>query len=274
MPILLRIHVTLFVLCLTLFANRAYAQNVPTPSVPTISVPRNEACIPGTPAWTTDGDVGGATVSLTSMLVSTKAKRTYEHVLKALTLKNFDEAEKQLKIALSISPVSAVGWCLMGTLHEEKLELDKASIDYSQALSADSQLLPAYLGLARIAFREKRWHQVLRFTDQLSKVDPVAFPAAYFYNAAANFNLRDLNGAEKNARKFESLDTEHERPQVYLLLGDILARERHFAGAAEQKKFFLTIVPDADDTDEIKEQIKILEDLSKRKEKVGVTSIN
>jgi hypothetical protein len=70
------------------------------------------------------------------------------------------------------------------------------------------------------------------------------------------------------------LDTEHERPQVYLLLGDILARERHFAGAAEQKKFFLTIVPDADDTDEIKEQIKILEDLSKRKEKVGVTSIN
>jgi hypothetical protein len=68
----------------------------------------------------------------------------------------------------------------MGTLHEEKLELDKAFMDYSQALSTDSQLLPAYLGLARIAFLEKRWQEVVQFTDQLARVDPISLPAGYF----------------------------------------------------------------------------------------------
>jgi hypothetical protein len=61
---------------------------------------------------------------------------------------------------------------------------------------------------------------------------------------------------------------------VYLLLGDILAAERDYAGAAEQKKIFLMIVPNAHSTQAIKEQIKILEDLSRVKENAGVTSIN
>jgi hypothetical protein len=217
-----------------------------------ISVASSEACIHGT-AGATGGDVPGNTVSLASTLVSPKTKRTYEHAAKALTLKNFDEAEKQLQKAVSIPTDSAVGWCLMGTLHEEKLELDKAFSDYSQALSADPRLLPAYLGLARIAFLEKRWQEVVEFTDQMAKVDPIGVPARYFYNAAANFNLRNLISAEKSAHKFESLDPEHERPQVYLLLGDILGLKRDFAGAAEQKKIFLRIVPDAYDADEIKE---------------------
>jgi hypothetical protein len=54
-------------------------------------------------------------------------------------------------------------------------------------------------------------------------VDSLGFPVAYLYNGAANFNLENLSAAEKSARKFQALDTEHERPQVYLLLGDILA---------------------------------------------------
>jgi tetratricopeptide (TPR) repeat protein len=238
-----------------------------------MSVASSEACIHGT-ARATGGDVPGNTVSLASILVSPKTKRTYEQAAKALTVKNFDEAEKQLQKAVSISPDSAVGWCLMGTLHEEKLELDKAFSDYSQALSADPRLLPAYLGLARIAFLEKRWQEVVEFTDQMAKIDPIAVPAGYFYNAAAHFNLRNLISAEKSAHKFECLDPEHERPQVYLLLGDILALKRDLAGAAEQKKTFLRIVPDAYDADEIKEQIKILEDHSSGKKSVSTTSTN
>jgi hypothetical protein len=39
-------------------------------------------------------------------------------------------------------------------------------------------------------------------------------------------------------------------------------------------KIFLTIVPDAYDADEIKEQIKILEDRSRRKKNAGTTSTN
>ena len=102
--------------------------------------------------------------------------------------------------------------------------------------------------------------------------NPIALPAAYLYDAAANFNLGNFTAAEKSARKFQCFDTEHERPQVYLLLGDILTREHDYAGAAEQKKRFLTIVPDAYDAEEINEQIKTLKDLSGGTEKSGSTN--
>jgi tetratricopeptide (TPR) repeat protein len=105
-------------------------------------------------------------------------------------------------------------------------------------------------------------------------MDSLGFPVAYLYNAAANFNLNNLTAAEKSARKFQALDTEHERPQVYLLLGDILGQEGDYAGAADQKRTFLTIVPDAYDAEEIKGQVKVLEELRRRKVNTAVTASN
>jgi tetratricopeptide (TPR) repeat protein len=212
------------------------------------------------------------------MLFSQKARRAYEHAEKALAQGNLEDAKRELEKAVAIYPKSAVAWCLMGTLHEEKLQLETASADYSQALLADSRMLAAYLGLARIAFRNKRWQEVVELTDQLVRVNAAAFPVAYLYNAAANLNLGDLTGAESGARKFLSLDTEHERPQAYLLLADILVAERDYAGAAEEEKRFLTIVPSPSDVpngcnaNSIREEIKILERLSIEQAKSTVSS--
>ncbi len=153
------------------------------------------------------------------MLVPQRAQRAYERAETALAANRVEDAERELNSALLIDPKSAVAWCLIGTLHEERLQLDKAFMDYLQALLADSHQLAAHLGLARLAFREQRWQEVVQFTDQLVRMNPVAFPVAYLYNAAANFNLGNVSVAEKSARKFQSLDTEHERPQVCLLLG-------------------------------------------------------
>jgi hypothetical protein len=46
------------------------------------------------------------------------------------------------------------------------------------------------------------------------------------------------------------------------MLGDILAREQDFVGAVQQKRIFLTIVPDAPNANEIKQEISVLEHLS------------
>jgi tetratricopeptide (TPR) repeat protein len=176
-------------------------------------------------------------------------------------------AEKELKRAISHYPNAAIAWCLMGILHDEQLELEEAFAAYSQALRADPEMLPAYLGLARIAFREKRWQDVVRSRDQLVARNPVAFPAAYLYNAAANFNRGELAAAEKSARRFLSEDTEHERPQAYLLLGDILACEHDYVGAAEQETVVLILDPNAYDANDIKERIGVLGDLERENNK-------
>jgi tetratricopeptide (TPR) repeat protein len=217
-------------------------------------------------------NVEGAAVNVASLLTPQKVERAYEHVEKDFARNKLVDAEKELNTALANYPKSAVAWCLMGTLREKKLQVDEALMDYSRALLMDSHLLPAYIGLARIAFRGKRWQEVIQLTDQLVRVDSLGLPAAYLYNAAANFNLENLPAAEQSARTFQALDTEHERPQVYLLLGDILAHKGDYAGAAEQKRTFLTVVPNADSAEEIKGQVKVLEYLSRRKVDAAVTA--
>jgi hypothetical protein len=124
-------------------------------------------------------------------------------------------------------------------------------------------MLPAYLGLARVAFLRQQWEVVIKFTDQLAKLDPVAFPVGYLYKAAADFNLGELAAAESSAHKFESLDRARERPQVHLLLGDILTREHDFIGAAQEKRLYLATVPNADDANDVRAQIRTLDDLSR-----------
>ena len=76
------------------------------------------------------------------------------------------------------------------------------------------------------------------------RVNPI-FPASYLYNVPSNFSLGNLTSVEESTRRFQSLDTEHERPQVYLLLGDIRGRERDYVDATEQKKSFKESLPKA-----------------------------
>jgi tetratricopeptide (TPR) repeat protein len=267
MATLLRPGVTVWLISFALPLCSAYGFQGPLRSTPPIPFSTSEACTPSPVAGGTRGNVEGSTVSVASLLTPQKVERAYEHVEKDFARNKLEDAKKELTTALAIYPESAIAWCLMGTLREKKLQVDEALMDYSRALQIDSHLLPVYLGLARIAFRGKRWQEVIQFTDQLVSVDALGFPVAYLYNAAANFNLEHFLAAEKSARKFQALDTEHERPQVYLLLGDILAQEGDYAGAAEQKKTFLTIVPNAYDAKEINEQVKLLEEL--RREKVN-----
>ena len=270
----LRPGLTVWLISFALPLSPAYGFQGPLRSTPPIPFSTSEACTPSPVVGGTRGNVEGSTVSVASLLTPQKAERAYEHVEKDFARNKLEDAEKELNTALAIYPQSAVAWCLMGTLREKKLQVDEAFMDYSRALQIDPHLLPVYLGLARTAFRGKRWQEVIRFTDQLVRVDSLGFPVAYLYNAAANFNLENLSAAEKSARKFQALDTQHERPQVYLLLGDILAHEGDYAGAAEQKKSFLRIVPDTYDAEEIKEQIKVLKELTRGTVNAAVRASN
>jgi regulator of sirC expression with transglutaminase-like and TPR domain len=71
-----------------------------------------------------------------------------------------------------------------------------------------------------------------------------------------------MDDAERNMRKFISLDNEHRRPIAALYLGDILARKQDFAGAVEQAKAYLALAPNAPNSDSVREKLKQFEQLS------------
>jgi regulator of sirC expression with transglutaminase-like and TPR domain len=93
-------------------------------------------------------------------------------------------------------------------------------------------------------------------------MNAMAFPLAYFFNAAANYNQQQFEVAELSAKRFKALDTQHEHPDICLLLSHIYSRKQDYAGAARELRDYLAASPDAPDADAIKASAKRFEDLS------------
>jgi Tfp pilus assembly protein PilF len=211
------------------------------------------------------GSVHGATVSTTTMAAPKDASNAFEKARKAGSEKKFDEAIKELNKAVTIYPQYALAWSLMGEIHRLQNRFDLARQEYAQALASDTKFVNPYFGLAAIAVVENKWAEAVQLTDQLIQLNPYAYPMAYFFNAAANYNLGKLEEAERSARKFQQMDTAHTRPDIALLLGNILAGKHQYADAAQLYRDFLAAKPDAANAEEVRKEAQRLESLSTAK---------
>lgn len=202
----------------------------------------------------------GTTISMTSMSAPRDAKQAYEKARKAFDADKFSEAEKQAGKAVKVYPNFAAAWSLLGDIHQQQKQIDLAIKEYSQALAADSRFVNPIFGLALIAAQQKRWQDAAELSDQVVKMNSMAFPSAYFYNAVANYNLGKIELAEASARKFKSLDTEHHHPDVCLLLGQMFIQRRDYAAAAQQMRDYLIFAPDSPHAGEVRQWLKHYED--------------
>jgi tetratricopeptide (TPR) repeat protein len=204
----------------------------------------------------------GSTVSLTSMQAPGSARKAYEKAEKDLNKNDLKSAEKELTKAVTEYPKYAAAWTLLGMIQQSYKQVDEANKDFNQAIAADPQYAKPYYGLATIAVDSQNWKETIRFTDELNRLAPLAYPEAYFYSGVANFNLNNMDVAERDIRKFLSLDTEHRRPIAALYLAQILANKQDFAGAAEQARSYLALAPNASNAATVREKIKQMEQLS------------
>lgn len=205
-------------------------------------------------------NVSGTTISMTTLNAPGDAKRAYEKGRKAFDESKFAEAEKELTKAVKIYPGLAAAWSLLGDIHQQNKQLEEAVKDYQQAFTADPHFVNPCFGLALVAMQEKRWQDAVQFTDQVLRMNPSAFPSAYFYNAVAAYNLGQIDVAQESARKFKTLDTDHRHPDICLLLGQIYIKNGDYASAAQEMRDYLTIAPNADNATEVRTALKRLED--------------
>jgi Tfp pilus assembly protein PilF len=208
------------------------------------------------------GNAKGSTVSVTSMAAPKDAMRAFEKAEKAKEQEKPAEAEKELNKAVQTYPQFAAAWTLLGDIHRQQEHFDAARTDYEQAVAADPQFVNPKYGLAAIAMKERKWDEAAQLTDQVIKMNSMAFPLAYFFNAAANYNQQKFDVSEESARKYKTLDTQHEHPDVCLLLSYILTRKKDYAGAAREIRDYLAVAPNAPDADTLKIQVQRLEELS------------
>jgi tetratricopeptide (TPR) repeat protein len=208
------------------------------------------------------GNVEGSIVSVTTMAVPRDAREAFDRGRKEGTEKKFDEAVKDLNKAVTIYPQYAAAWSLMAEIHRLQNQFDPARKEYAQALAADPKFVSPYFGLAAMAVVENKWAEAAQLSDQLIHLNAFAYPMAYFFNAAANLNLGKLDVAEQSARKFQEVDKAHSRPDIALLLANILTGKHQYAEAAQLYRDYLALKPDAPNADALKNEAQRLEGLS------------
>jgi cytochrome c-type biogenesis protein CcmH/NrfG len=221
----------------------------------------------GTLVLTRQGNVPGSTISVASLSAPKNARQAYEKGRKAQFEKKFSEAEKELSRAVEAYPRYAAAWFLLGEVHRVQLQLERAAQAYSKAIACEPEFVSPYFALTIIAINQRNWPEVQRLTDQLIRLNEFAYPLAFYYNSAANYNLGRIEEAERSALKFQSVDTDHRTPEVARLLAKILEAKQDYAGAAQELRNYLALVPGSAHAAEVKADLNRLDTLSVAKQK-------
>jgi tetratricopeptide (TPR) repeat protein len=208
------------------------------------------------------GNVEGRLISAISLAAPKDARKAFEKGLDLAKKNKLDDAVKNYQKAVDVYPKYAAAWFELGKLQAAKGQADAAHQSFDAAVEADPKYLNPYLELSRLALGAKNWRELADVSGRAVKLDPFDYPQQFFLNSVANYNLQNMDAAEKSARAAEKLDTEHHYPQVSHLLGVILAQRQDYAGAADEMRNYLKFAPGAADAATVRGQLDQLEKLS------------
>ena len=207
------------------------------------------------------GNAPGTTISVTSMNAPKDAMHHYEKAQKEMEEKP-DDALKSLNKAVEKYPQFAAAWNLMGDINRKENKIDSARESYTRAIQADPQFVSPSYSMAMMAMQDKKWEEAIKYSDDVIRLDGAAFPVAYFFNAAAKYNLQQYAPAEESGKKFKAMDTQHLHPDICLLLSYIYARKPDYKAAAQEIRDYLAAVPNSPNADSLQKDLKQFEDLS------------
>jgi Tetratricopeptide repeat len=176
--------------------------------------------------------VEGTSISVTNAMAPSGASKAMERGVAAEKKKEWDRAVQAFQKAVEIYPKYAAAWFELGRVQMVKNQAAAAKLSFQRAQAADPKYLPPYHGLAELAFQAQQWPEVLRISQQMLALDPVSYPAAYFFNAVANYYLSNLDAAETSARQGIKADPEHQVAKLYYALGMILLKKQNYRQAA------------------------------------------
>jgi tetratricopeptide (TPR) repeat protein len=208
------------------------------------------------------GKVEGTMVSAASLAAPKDAKKAFEKGQELAQKNKLDDAAKSFEKAVQVYPKYASAWFELGQVQRQQNQLDAARKSYDAAVSADPKYIQPYLELSTLAARDQNWQALADTSERAVKLDAYDYPQEFFYNSVANYNLHNLDAADKSAREAEKLDTKNSIPKIHHLLGAILADRQDFSGAAEEMRTYLRLAPNATDADTVRSQISQLEKLA------------
>jgi len=206
--------------------------------------------------------VEGTSISVTSALAPPAAQKALAIGREDERKGKWDKAQNSLEKAVQIYPKYAMAWNELGRVQMHNSDPNGAKRSFEQALAADSQYVNPYSGLAQLALQGRQWQEVVEATDKLLALNAVNFPDAYFMNGVGNYNLQNLEAAERSARQGIRVDQERTIPELHYLLGTILVRKHDYQGASQQLQIYLQLAKKPTEIDAAKKQLAEISRLS------------
>jgi tetratricopeptide (TPR) repeat protein len=207
------------------------------------------------------GATEGTTVSMASLAAPKDARKAYEKGLDALKKKKTEDARKSFEKAVELYPKYALALCELGRLQSADGNMVDARKLFDAAQTADPKYVGTYLEISLLDLKAQSWKELAEVTDKATQLDPFDYPQAFYYNAVANYYMKNFDAAEKSARQVEKLDTRHLLTKNSHLLGVLLAQRQDYTGAVVQFKNYLKLDPGAADADSVRSQLSQLEKL-------------
>ena len=201
----------------------------------------------------------GNLVSMVSLAAPRDARKAFEKGLQLIRKGKTEEAEKEYRKAVTAYPRYADAWNELGRIQLDRGQDDVARETFQTAIQADPKYVNPYLQLSIIYMRHAQWRDLADDTAVALKLDAFDYPQAWLFNGVANWNLKNTAAAEKSIREAERLDSRHTLPQVYHLMGMILAQRHDYNGAAEYLRLYLRLDPAAEDVDKARVQLALAE---------------
>ena len=202
----------------------------------------------------------GNTISATTAAAPGKAQKSFAKGCEEARHGKWDAAADHFQQATRVYPKYAQAWLYLGRVQVQKRDYDAARNSFREALNADPKFVDAYTELAQLALRSKQWKELEEDTDHLVQLNPM--PQFWYLNSAANFELKQVDKAERSALQGLRVDVRQGIPQLQYLLGAILALKHDYRGAAEHIRHYLRLAPDATDAALAQQQLQQLEKLS------------
>jgi tetratricopeptide (TPR) repeat protein len=199
------------------------------------------------------GNVEGTTISLTTALAPKNAQKDYQKGLQLAQKGKFEEAEAKLQSATELYPKYAMAWYHLGQIQQQGGRAGEARKSYEAAIAADSKFVSPYQQMALLAAQAGNWEDAAKFSKQVITLDPVEYPASFWYNAVANYNLKRAAEAEKSIQDLLKLDTRHKFPDAENMMAQLLLDKGNYAAAAGHLRNYLTLVPNAKNADNLKQ---------------------
>ncbi|MGH9623549.1 MAG: tetratricopeptide repeat protein [Bryobacteraceae bacterium] len=212
------------------------------------------------------GGVHASTISVTSALAPKRAQKDFRKARNLMAKRKYDQAEKRLMQATKIYPKYATAWYELGRLQAGQKQFDAARESFESAVAADSHYMSPYDQLAGLAAEQKNWKDAAQYSNQVIAANPDAFPSSYWYNALANYELKNPKAAEESATELVKIDKAHEYPEAQRLLAALLLSRADYSGAASHLRAYLQLDPHAKDAAHLQQALAQIE------QKAGQTS--